>query len=100
MDNRDAFVAKLKAKLDEWNADIDKMDAQAREAKADRQIEINNRITELRRRRDEADERLMRLQQSSGDGWEDMRQDLEDTWDRITSAFSQAWDQIGRSKAA
>ena len=28
--NRDAYVNKLRAKLDEWNADIDKLEAQAR----------------------------------------------------------------------
>ncbi|MGJ7457802.1 hypothetical protein ACR80S_01110 [Halomonas sp. MA07-2] len=39
MSNREAYEQKLKAKLDEWLADIDKVRAKARGAKADARIE-------------------------------------------------------------
>ena len=37
---RDAYVQKVKAKLDEWNAEIDRLEAQARQKEADAQTSL------------------------------------------------------------
>ncbi len=36
-ETRDAFVKKMKAKLDEWNAEIAKLESRARQHEADAQ---------------------------------------------------------------
>ena len=36
LENREATIRKLKAKIDEWNADIDKLAAKARQVKAEK----------------------------------------------------------------
>ena len=38
--DRDAFIEKTKAKIDEWNAEIAKQEAQMRGAQADMKAEI------------------------------------------------------------
>ena len=48
MKDRDLYVAKLKAKLDEWNAGIDKYEAQVREAQADAKIRYERQLAELK----------------------------------------------------
>jgi hypothetical protein len=48
MSNRDAYVRKLKAKLDEWNAEIDKLQAKAELAEAEAKIEYEKQLADLR----------------------------------------------------
>ena len=47
---RDAYVQKLKAQLDEWNADINKLEAKADQAEVRARIEYHKRIADLRAR--------------------------------------------------
>ena len=96
MDTREAFIAKLKAQLDEWSADIAKMDARARQLAADQQIAYNEQIATLKQHRDDAQQRLAQVQQSSGVAWEAMVQEIEGTWARFGQKFANArarWDQ-------
>ena len=54
MSSREEYLAKAKAKLDEWDADIDRLEAKANEAQADAQViharaEAEARIARSRR---------------------------------------------------
>ncbi|HEY3378760.1 MAG TPA: hypothetical protein VGL77_14830 [Armatimonadota bacterium] len=100
MDTREAFVAKLKAQLDEWNADIDKMEARARQAQADKQIAYNEHLVTLKQHRDTAQQQLAQVQQSSGDAWEEMKLGIEAAWARIAEAFTHARARLDEPKAA
>ena len=42
IEKRDAYVQKLKAQLDEWNADINKLEAKSDQAEAGRKSSITN----------------------------------------------------------
>jgi len=53
MDKRDAYVQKLKAKLNEWNAEIDVLAAKADQAGADAKIAYHKRLEDLRAKRTE-----------------------------------------------
>ncbi len=44
MSKRDAYVAKLKAQLDEWNAEVRKWEAKAEGAQADVRIEYEKQL--------------------------------------------------------
>ena len=43
-----ASVERLKAKLDEWDAQIDKLEAQARQKKAETKISYHQALSDLR----------------------------------------------------
>jgi hypothetical protein len=51
----DIYVQKLKAKIDEWNAEIDKLAAEADQADAESKIEYDKQLELLRARRKEVD---------------------------------------------
>jgi hypothetical protein len=85
----------MKAKLDEWNADIDKLEAQAKSAEADAQIRFQQQLDHLKATRDDAAKRLRELQDASADAWETMRQGAESAWEEMTKAFK---DATGRFK--
>jgi chromosome segregation ATPase len=94
MKDRDIYVAKLKAKLDEWNAGIDKYEAQVREAQADAKIRYERQLAELKDKRDEAEAKLRALQLASTDAWETLRQGAEAAWHDMAQAFSKAAERF------
>ena len=99
MDSRDAFIAKLKAQLDEWNAELDQMEARAREAQADQQIAYHEHIADIRRHRDDFQQRFAQIQQATGNAWEEMTKGVEDAWARMGQAFAHARARLDESKS-
>jgi predicted nucleic acid-binding Zn-ribbon protein len=87
MSEREQYVEKAKARIDQWNADIEKLQAKAGEAKADAKIEYEKQLRELRAQRDEAKEKLDEIAKASDSAWDDMKAGFESAWDKISSAF-------------
>lgn len=52
----------MKAKLDEWNKDIDRLEAQAEGLKADAQTRFQHQLDELKTARDAAIQRIRTAQ--------------------------------------
>ena len=94
MSDRDAYVDKMKAKIDEWNADLAKLEAKSREAEADLRLKYDHQITQLREQRNEAEERLRELQKASEESWRRLREGMEAAWDDMTRAFRDAADRF------
>ena len=87
---RDAYVEKMHARIDELAADIDRLEAKARGAKADAKIEWNERLEALRARRDAAWARLEALKIGSEAAWENLRSGMEDAWAQLQAAVKEA----------
>ena len=90
MVDRDAFAQKMKAKLDEWNAEIDRLSAKADAAQADTKLEYNKQVEALKKQREDALQRLNELQSASEGAWEDMRAGVDASWDKMTDALKSA----------
>jgi uncharacterized coiled-coil DUF342 family protein len=90
MSTRDAYVQKLKAQLDDWNADITKLEAKAGLAAADAKIRYEQSLNSLRAERDQVSGKLEQIQESSEDAWEEFQGSAEDLWDRTKAAFAAA----------
>ena len=90
MSNRDAYVKKLQAKLDEWNADIDKLEAKARASRADVQVALNRKVTELRSRREETTAKLRELRDAGEGAWEELKAGVELAWEALSDAMQSA----------
>ncbi len=83
MNNKEAYEKKIQAQIDEWNAEIAKLKAQAAHAQADVQINYNNQIEELRRRKETVSEKLGQLKQASEESWEDLKAGVEEGIDLV-----------------
>lgn len=90
MESRDAYVEKLKAQIDSWNSDIEKMRAKAREASADAQVKYNEQIEEMKSQRDAAEAKMKEARESSEEAWSDMRAGFESAWSSMSDSFSKA----------
>ena len=95
-EKRDAYVQKLKAQLDQWNADINKLEAKADQAEVGAKIEYHKRIADLRARIKEVEDHIMELQQAGEEAWEDLKQGLENSWDILKISFTKAKSEFER----
>ena len=87
---RDAYVEKLKAQLDEWNTDIDKLAAKAAQAEAKAKIKYQNQLDDLRAKRDDVRDKLLAVQQAGDGAWEDLKEGLENSWEILKMSFNKA----------
>jgi len=94
MGMRDDYIKKLQARLDEWNAEIDKLQAKLKSAEADAQAEYREQIEKLEQERSRAQERLKELQQASEDTWQDLKAGAENAWDSMDQAIKSAMSRF------
>lgn len=90
MANRDEYVEKLKARLDEWNAELTRWEAKAKTAQTDARIEYERRIEALRQQRDSAVDQLKRVQSAAGGAWLELARGADEAWERMRDAFEKA----------
>jgi len=90
MSNRDAYEQKLRAKLDEWQAEIDKLKAQARGAEADSRLEREKEAEHLEAKREEVRQKLEEMREAGDDAWDDVRAGAERAWESLSDAFEKA----------
>ncbi|MEZ6097717.1 MAG: hypothetical protein R3E01_01975 [Pirellulaceae bacterium] len=90
MSKRDEFVAQMQAKQEEWNAEIDELEAKARKQKAQTTADHHARLAELKGKRDEAAEKLQEVRNASEDAWESLKSGAEQIWDDLKQTFQKA----------
>ncbi|MFO8048848.1 MAG: coiled coil domain-containing protein [Desulfosudaceae bacterium] len=90
MTAKEAYEKKLKAQLEQWDAEIDKLQAKAKQADADAQLEYHKRIEELQALRDKANQKLTELKNASENAWEDLKVGAELARDSLASAIKSA----------
>lgn len=90
MSNRQAYVEKIKAKIDEWSAEIDKIEAKARGAEADQKIKYEQQLSEMRMQREKARDKMHEISASSEDAWETLKDGMESAWGNVSKAFRDA----------
>jgi hypothetical protein len=90
MTSRHEYIDKLKDKLDEWDADIDKLEELATKAKAGLKFELEDQITSLKIKRDIAKLKLSEIRDASEEAWEDIKTGAEEAWDDLKDAIEKA----------
>ncbi len=88
MNKKDAYVEKLKAQLDIWKADIDKLEAKARKATADAKVMYEERIGEVRSKWEATKDKLMDIEDE--DEWEDLKKEV----DKLGESFFEEYKKL------
>lgn len=94
METKQAYEAKVKAQLDQFNAQIEQMKAKAAEANADAAIEYNKAIDDLTAKRNSAQAKLDEIGKASEDAWQDLKVGFESAWNDLNVAFKSAMDKF------
>lgn len=90
MTDKDVYVQKLHAKLDEWNAEIDKLKAKADMAEAEKRVEYQKQIENLQKRRKEAEKKVAEVREAGEGAWEDLKSGVQNAWDSMTEEIKLA----------
>jgi len=90
MSSKDEYIHRLQAKLEEWNAEIDKLTAKAGKVRADIKNEYSEQIETLRARQATARQKIEELQQAGEGAWEDLKSGIELAWTALGEAIDSA----------
>jgi len=93
-EKRDAFVQKLKAKIDEWNAEIDRLSARADQAEDEARAEYHNEIQRLKLYQEYPEHKLKEIQEAGQEAWEDLKSGAEMAFDAMSEAINSARKRI------
>jgi|SRR6056297_523232 len=87
---RQEYIDEMAAKLKEWNAEIEKLEAKAQEAGADAKKEISNEIQNLRAKKQKAEYQLDDIKEAGEESWKELQTDTEDAVEDIKSSLENA----------
>lgn len=90
MEQKDAYVQKQEARLNEWSAEIDKLKAKAQGASADAKIEYEKQLDRLRTQRQTLQERLQDIRKAGKDAWSDLKAGAESAANEMKTALDSA----------
>ncbi len=90
MKDRDAYVKEIKAKIDDWNKEIDKFTTKAAKAKKEAGHAAEEQIETLRKHTKSYQKKFADLQKASGKAWGEIRDGLEEAGDALKDAFKKA----------
>jgi hypothetical protein len=95
MSLKDDYVAKLKAQLDIWSADIDVLEARAKKVDDELRVKYDEQLALLRLKRDEAKVKLKEIQESAEGAWQELRKGGDEAWESIKHALAEARKKFG-----
>lgn len=93
--DRNSYVQRLKSKLDEWNAEIELIEAKGERLKTQKKLEYQEELAALSRKRDELQERLEEVRNGSEEAWLDLRQACDQAWDNLKQGLARARKRFG-----
>jgi len=93
MNEKELHERKLQAQLDEWQAEVERLRAQATSASADAQLTLNERIEALQRKIDDGKTKLEAAADVGEDTWASVKDRVESAWDSAKSAVGEAVDK-------
>jgi predicted nucleic acid-binding Zn-ribbon protein len=86
MSEKQSYRKKIEASMEQWNAEIDKLEARADRAEADMQLQYYEELKKLRALQEEARGKLEELEEAG----DDTREELERAVDNATNAIERA----------
>jgi predicted nucleic acid-binding Zn-ribbon protein len=90
MSKRDEYVEKLKHKLDDWNKDLDELEAKAEHVKGDMKEKYKEELAVVREQRESVKQKASELIDSSEGAWEELKTGVEDAWHKLSAAIDRA----------
>jgi uncharacterized coiled-coil DUF342 family protein len=94
MTTRELYAMKLKNKLDEWNREIDRLEDQAQDVRADLRSEYEDQLATLRAERDKIGERMTNLQNAGDVAFDEVKAGFDRAWRELDESLRRASDRI------
>lgn len=89
-----AYQQKIDAKLKEWDAEVDLLKAKSEGLTADAKIEIDKKIEQLSKSRDELSAYWDGISDKAEDTWDHIKDEAEEKWNKLSKAFTAFKDEL------
>ena len=89
MATKEEYLAKLKSQLDNWQVEVDQLEARAVEATDEIKAEINEQIANLRVKFSEGEGKFNELTDATEEAWEELKDDAEAMFDKLAGEFQE-----------
>ena len=96
MSKRDAYVKKLKVKLEKWNAEIHMLEEKAKGASAEMKEKYYTEIEKLRGQFDHLKEKLGNLQDVGEESWKELKNGIDASWKELKKGIKEAGSRFKR----
>ena len=90
MTNRDEYVEKMKAQLDQWERQTVMWEAAAREATSEAKMELEKQVGIMKSRADDLVYRMELMKGASADAWQEIARGAEEACKAMQDAFEKA----------
>jgi uncharacterized coiled-coil DUF342 family protein len=94
MTERSSYIQKLHEQLDAWDAELQKMRAEAEKASADASKQYHEQIASLRAQQDQLKQRLEDMRRAGEESWTDYLQRTEAAWKDMAEGMQRAWNRF------
>jgi predicted nucleic acid-binding Zn-ribbon protein len=88
MSQRDLYVAKMKAQLDELNTKMDELEIKTQAAKTEARAKYHAEMAKLRQQSKDAVSKLDAMKAAGEDTWEALMAEMDKVRDAFTSSFN------------
>ena len=93
---QDEYVEKLKAQIDQWNAQVKDWEAKAAQAQDRVREQYLKSLGEVAAQRERVLVELRRVQAASMSAWQDMMRGADQAWKSMHEAFERARSEFGK----
>ncbi len=94
MTDHQLYKEKVKAQLEEWEAEMEKMKAQARQEDINRRLDQDKRLQELQIKMSKGRKKLEEMEGSGSEAWGTLKEGMEKAMDDLRMAFKEAWSKF------
>jgi len=94
---KEEYIDKMANELKEWSAKIDELESKVGIAKADVKTTYEQRIRELKDKRDALSSKLHELRDSSGEAWGSFKAGVDNAWEDLKGAFTDAREKFKKA---
>jgi hypothetical protein len=93
-EHKKSYEEKIKAQLDEWRDDIDRLKERAKHAGAETRVKYQESIDRLELKMKEGKSKLNDLAESSDDAWDSIKDGAESIWDTMKATFREVKEKF------
>lgn len=87
MDEKKSFLEKMSKQVDEWDEQLEKLEKEMSDARAETKAEYKKGIADLQRKRDELQRKIKEFDSAADEAYADLKPSVEKHWKELKGAL-------------
>lgn len=87
MSKRHEYLEKLKSQLEEWEYDIDRLEARLEDLQGEAKVKMDKTIADLKVKQKDMQGKMKLVEEAAEDAWHDVKDGFELAWDSLKLGF-------------